>query len=231
MLAIEDIARELLGGYDWPAAGDEREWPPSGFVDRRGFGDWHPVDPDWRPDPGKSELRYDRGSDKVCPQYDGHGRRVEGQPDFRRELLTVIQLVAELRAAAAGGHTESAILRAMTIGALFTRVATMVLNGADIASSAGARAGRDGAKAMRDDRLADSRSACEEALQHFDKCVRTKNRNLRSKSGRAGPGRSSRSMPNGRARTMKSPSVPSQSESENYEKPLSAHRSDKSLPP
>ena len=173
MLAIEEIAREMLRSYAWSQT--------SGFADRLGL----EVGPNWRPDPGKSDLRYDRGSDKVCPQYDGQDRRVEGRPDFRRELLTLIQLIAELRAAATGGYIESALLRAMTIGALFTRVAIMVANGADIAASAGVRAGRDGAKAMRDDRLTDSRSACEDAILRFDEAVRAKNKCLKSWKARA----------------------------------------------
>ena len=183
--AIEEIAREMLRSYDWPVASGEREWPPSGFVDQAGFENWRQVGPDWRPDPARSRLRYDRGSDRVCPQYDDQGRRFEDRPDFRHELLSLIQLVTELRAAVTGGHGESAILRAMTIGALFTRVAVMVLSGAEIAASAGARGGRDGAKASREDGIADSRSACAAALRDCDAAVTAKNRNLRSRSARA----------------------------------------------
>ena len=153
--AIEEITREMLRSYDWPETSGEREWPHSGFVDHAGFENWRQVGPDWRPDPARSRLRYDRGSDRVCPQYDDQGRRFEDRPDFRHELLSLIQLVTELRAAVTGGHVESAILRSMTIGTLFGRVASMALYGERIAGAAASDLCKPLGHEMLRDRLRD----------------------------------------------------------------------------
>ena len=139
---IEEIARELLRGYDWPQArewpdGDERpSWPASGFVDRQSFGNWHHVDADWRPKPGASWLLYDAGSDKVRPKHDAAGAVMEHAPDFRGELLGLIVLVAEARAAIGEGYLNGACLRAMSLGGVFCRVCATLLDGPATAAGA-----------------------------------------------------------------------------------------------
>ena len=87
---IDDIARELLRGYVWPEAGawptgDQRPaWPRSGFAERRDFGDWHFVGPDWRPVPGGSRLIYDRGADEI-PRWSCNWLGESGPRRWRRQ--------------------------------------------------------------------------------------------------------------------------------------------------
>ena len=185
--AIEEIARELLRGYDWPqnvpqANGQDRpDWPASGYIDRQGFEDWHHVGPDWRPKPGKSRLLYDQASDRVCPRYDKAGAPIEGRPDLRREMLDLLQVIAESRESLANQHIESAMLRAMTIGAMFCRLAMMTLDGAAIA--------RGAANVLLKSRSAEAqRENWTEKLVERDKYIQecdTKLATLKSKSSRA----------------------------------------------
>jgi hypothetical protein len=70
-------------------------------------------------------------------------------PDLRFELLTLVRLVAELRAAVAERHHESALLRAMTVCMLFTRLAFLLLDGEAIASGAASRFARPEAHRSR----------------------------------------------------------------------------------
>jgi hypothetical protein len=87
---------------------------------------WRPVGPDWTPDlAGWGILEYDRARDQV-----------RDWPDFRFELLLLVELIAELRAELAANLRESAVLRAMTIGMLFTRLAHLLLDGDAIAAGA-----------------------------------------------------------------------------------------------
>ena len=182
--AIEEITREMLRSYAWPETRGEREWPHSGFVDHAGFENWRQVGPDWRPDPARSRLRYDRGSDRVCPQYDDQGRRFEDRPDFRRELLSLIQLVTELRAAVTGGHVESAILRSMTIGTLFGRVASMALYGERIAGAAASDLCKPLGHEMLRDRLRDKLGERNDEIQRLIRTVR-RDKGTEKKSTRA----------------------------------------------
>ena len=133
---IEGIARELLRGYDWPRPESNSAWPASGYREQLSPDQWCPVGPDWSPDVHRGVLKYEVGDDRVCPKHDADGNQIEGDPDFRLELLTMVQLVVELRASVRGGHVESAILRAMTIGTLFGRLASMAFDGPEIASGA-----------------------------------------------------------------------------------------------
>lgn len=61
---------------------------------------------------------------------------MEHVPDFRRELLGLIELVAEARAAIDTGRLYSACLRAMTIGGVFCRICTDLLDGPTTAAGA-----------------------------------------------------------------------------------------------
>jgi len=150
LLVVERISRKLLGGYEWPE-GDGRHYPPSGFADVFVGGGWRSVGPDWTPEPGRSQLRYDAGADKVCARHDQDGAPVEGQPDIRFELLTLLLLVAETRAALDTNNSCSAVLRALTIGSLIGHVAYMLLDGAAVAATAATDAGRgSGHRSLRE---------------------------------------------------------------------------------
>ncbi len=144
LLRVEQISRKLLGGYEWPE-GDGRHYPPSGFADVFVGGGWRPVGPDWTPEAGRSQLRYDAGADKVCTRYDQDSAPIEGQPDIRFELLTLLLLVAETRAALDTSNPCSAVLRALTIGSLIGHVAYMLLDGAAVAATAATDASRESA--------------------------------------------------------------------------------------
>ena len=177
---IEDTARGLLRAYDWPVAPAPTDWPPSGYIDFLGQGRWQTVGPDWQPDPGRSRLQYDGGSDRVCPKYNTDGHRIEGLPDLRLEALSVIQLLAEARTAIAGRYIESAMLRAMNIGTLYARIAAMLIYGPSIASGAASDLCRaDGHKALRE--------STEERLSERDDEIRRLDNECRlpSKSARA----------------------------------------------
>jgi hypothetical protein len=72
-------------------------------------------------------------------------------PDFRRELL-LVKLIAELRAELAANLRESAVLRAMTIGMQFTRLAFLLLDGDAIATGAATEFARPAAHRSRRDK-------------------------------------------------------------------------------
>jgi hypothetical protein len=141
---IEETARALLGGYHWPD-GDEwpngegnPKWPASGFAAQHGFGDWRQVGPSWQPEPGKSRLLYDGGADQVCRTTDDEGDSIEGQPDFRGELLFIIEAIAEARAALDDRRTAAAALCALAVGTAYSGLAVKLFHGAPIAGDAAA---------------------------------------------------------------------------------------------
>jgi hypothetical protein len=128
------------------AAEDGAAWPPSGYRETLtgAPGSWRPVGPDWSPDLARwGRLEYDRAHDRV---------HADAWPDFRHELLTLVRLAAELRAALAGRLQEGAALRAMTVGMLFARLAFLLLDGEAIAAGAAVRFARPGAHRSRRDR-------------------------------------------------------------------------------
>jgi hypothetical protein len=133
---VEGIARELLRGYDWPDAAEGEEWPASGYREDLGRGRWRPVGPDWSPDVNRGRLEHNEGRDRVCLGYTDKGVPRGGPPDLRGEMLHLVLLAAEVRAAVAGGYIESAVLRAMTVGSLFTRIASMLIDAGDMAEGA-----------------------------------------------------------------------------------------------
>jgi hypothetical protein len=133
---IEEIARAMLRTYEWPKSDGTRTWPPSGLKEELRGGGWREVGPDWIPDPNGLGIRQNRYCDRAYPIHDEEGNPVEGRPDFRFELLALIQLSAELKIALSARCLESAILRSMTIGTLFGRIASMVLDGPSTAIGA-----------------------------------------------------------------------------------------------
>jgi hypothetical protein len=171
----------MLRTYEWPTAAEEGAWPPSGLWEALRGGGWRPVGPDWIPDPNGSGLRQDRGHDRVYPIYDDEGRPIEGRPDFRWELLQLIELSAELRAALAGRYVESAALRAMTIGTLFGRVASMVLDGPSTTIGAATEMCKgEGHESLRDN-LREKLGDRDAAISELDRATQ----GLKGKSARA----------------------------------------------
>lgn len=82
--------------------------------------------------------------------------------DLRYETTALVELVPELREAMAARRIESALLRAMALGTMFTRLAYLVLDGELIASGAATGRGAPKARAQRK-RNAD---------KHWDKILR-----------------------------------------------------------
>lgn len=130
---IEGLARELLRGYSWPGSKHVADWPPTGYREALGIHslEWRVVDPDWVPN----------HQNAMSLQYNAMFDEVRSWPDMRGELLTIILMIAELRSALALRCFESALLRAMTIGTLLTRIADLLLVGTEIASGAERRFG------------------------------------------------------------------------------------------
>jgi hypothetical protein len=63
--------------------------------------------------------------------------------DLRHETDALTVLASELREALAAGRIESALIRAMALGTMFTRLAFLLLDGDVIASGAASNRGRD----------------------------------------------------------------------------------------
>ncbi len=66
--------------------------------------------------------------------------------DLRHEAAALKELAVELREALAAGRIESALIRAMALGTMFTRLAYLLLDGEAIASGAAAGRGRENAR-------------------------------------------------------------------------------------
>ena len=89
--------------------------------------------------------------------------------DLRHETNELTNFAGELREAMAGGNAESALLRAMALGTMFTRLAYLLFDGAAIASGA---ASRRRAPAGPEQRKANADEYWCEVLPRLDKIER-----------------------------------------------------------
>jgi hypothetical protein len=79
--------------------------------------------------------------------------------DLRHELRALREFIDELRGAYAEKNVESAVVRAIAIGAMFTRLAYLLLDGDVIASGAASERGREKARPAIGARLDEQRAS------------------------------------------------------------------------
>jgi hypothetical protein len=154
---IEAAARAMLRAYEWPdATGD---YPPHGWREQHQWNssEWRPVGPDWTPDVLNYSLEY-------SAQHD----RLRRWPCYRGELLRLIWTLAELRAARAAGHIDSAVLLSMTTGMMLCRLAFSLINGRGTAEAAAARLKRPLTHVARRENLNDRLAPRDEEIRRLD---------------------------------------------------------------